>query len=158
MKTSSRYLPIRKGASQCLQWDASSDPCQFRQQFCSLRRREMPGADPPRYEVGQRREWLRPFSPEPALPWRPLPGERSDVLYLVPIGRRHTTAPICCRAFEGAAWPVSALLVSWRIVVNEYTFNDQMGNFSSPLFCKNIAFWPSPTKIIASCGIEIRLF
>ena len=64
------------------------------------------------------------------------------LFYLVPVGRRYTAASICCRTFEGAAWAVSALLVSWRIVVHEYTFNNQIGKLLIAVVPQEQRFMP----------------
>jgi hypothetical protein len=60
----------------------------------------------------------------------------------VPVSRRHTAASICCRTFEDAAWAVSALLVSWRIVVHEYTFNNQIGKLLIAVVPQEQRFMP----------------
>lgn len=64
------------------------------------------------------------------------------LFYIVPIGRRYTAASICCRTFEGAAWAVSALLVSWRIVVNEYVFDNQIGKLLIAVVSQEQRFMP----------------
>jgi hypothetical protein len=83
---------------------------------------------------------------------------KTALFYFVPIRHFDAAPEICCCALEHADWPISALLVSWGIVVNKQFSVTKFGNLSSPLLRKNNAFCPSPTNTTVSCGMEIRLF